>query len=248
MRIICPSCDAQYEIGEALIPGGGREVQCSNCSAIWFEGGAEADAPAEEEEVAPAKPDDAPIRREAARPDEATLAILREERAREDRFRAEEADRDAQADPKREAAAGERQRLAEAARRARGRDVHETRAAPSFDPAVQSGRADASAGDRFQDVDSVSTELTPQETEETRETEPSPPRDGRRAGFRWGFGLVAATALAAVLVYLFAAPIGARLPELAPALGEYVSFVDARRRALEVSVDALTARIAPVEG
>ncbi len=37
MRLICPNCGAQYEIGEDLIPTGGRDVQCSNCGHTWFE-------------------------------------------------------------------------------------------------------------------------------------------------------------------------------------------------------------------
>lgn len=37
MRLICSSCDAQYEIDSALIPATGRDVQCSNCGATWFQ-------------------------------------------------------------------------------------------------------------------------------------------------------------------------------------------------------------------
>lgn len=37
MRLICPSCEAQYEVDAALIPAAGRDVQCSNCSKTWFQ-------------------------------------------------------------------------------------------------------------------------------------------------------------------------------------------------------------------
>ena len=37
MRLICPNCDAQYEVDAALIPAGGRDVQCSNCGNTWFQ-------------------------------------------------------------------------------------------------------------------------------------------------------------------------------------------------------------------
>lgn len=37
MRLICPNCGAQYEVGEDVIPEGGRDVQCSNCGHTWFE-------------------------------------------------------------------------------------------------------------------------------------------------------------------------------------------------------------------
>jgi predicted Zn finger-like uncharacterized protein len=37
MRIVCPRCVAQYEVGETAIPESGREVQCANCENIWFQ-------------------------------------------------------------------------------------------------------------------------------------------------------------------------------------------------------------------
>ena len=41
MRITCPNCAAQYEVDDALIPEGGRDVQCSNCGKGWFQPGRE---------------------------------------------------------------------------------------------------------------------------------------------------------------------------------------------------------------
>ncbi|PJI86442.1 putative Zn finger-like uncharacterized protein [Yoonia maricola] len=37
MRLICPNCDAQYEVSDDAIPPGGRDVQCSNCQQSWFQ-------------------------------------------------------------------------------------------------------------------------------------------------------------------------------------------------------------------
>lgn len=37
MRLICPNCDAQYEIDDHAIPVEGRDVQCSNCGHTWFQ-------------------------------------------------------------------------------------------------------------------------------------------------------------------------------------------------------------------
>jgi predicted Zn finger-like uncharacterized protein len=37
MRLICPNCGAQYEVGDDVIPEAGRDVQCSNCGHTWFE-------------------------------------------------------------------------------------------------------------------------------------------------------------------------------------------------------------------
>ncbi len=37
MRLICPNCEAQYNVGDDAIPEGGRDVQCSNCQQTWFQ-------------------------------------------------------------------------------------------------------------------------------------------------------------------------------------------------------------------
>lgn len=37
MRLICPNCDAQYEVDASAVPPNGRDVQCSNCGHAWFQ-------------------------------------------------------------------------------------------------------------------------------------------------------------------------------------------------------------------
>ncbi|PPB80538.1 putative Zn finger-like uncharacterized protein [Albidovulum inexpectatum] len=37
MRLTCPSCGAQYEVDDSVIPESGRDVQCSNCGHAWFQ-------------------------------------------------------------------------------------------------------------------------------------------------------------------------------------------------------------------
>lgn len=37
MRLICPNCDAEYEVDDAAIPLAGRDVQCSSCGHAWFQ-------------------------------------------------------------------------------------------------------------------------------------------------------------------------------------------------------------------
>jgi predicted Zn finger-like uncharacterized protein len=37
MRLVCPNCDAQYEVDNGAIPDAGRDVQCSNCGHTWFQ-------------------------------------------------------------------------------------------------------------------------------------------------------------------------------------------------------------------
>ena len=36
MRLLCPQCDAEYEIPDDVIPTEGRDVQCSGCQETWF--------------------------------------------------------------------------------------------------------------------------------------------------------------------------------------------------------------------
>lgn len=47
MRLVCPNCDAEYEVDAAAIPEAGRDVQCSNCGHAWFQAHPEVEAEAE---------------------------------------------------------------------------------------------------------------------------------------------------------------------------------------------------------
>lgn len=68
MRLICPNCDAEYQVDDAAIPETGRDVQCSNCGHAWFQLPADVQAAQEDEEevfgavpiAAPAPPVSAP--------------------------------------------------------------------------------------------------------------------------------------------------------------------------------------------
>ena len=44
MRLVCPNCDAEYEVDDAAIPMAGRDVQCSNCGHGWFQAHPEVEA------------------------------------------------------------------------------------------------------------------------------------------------------------------------------------------------------------
>jgi resuscitation-promoting factor RpfA len=37
MRLVCPNCEAKYEVPEDAIPDTGRDVQCANCGHSWFQ-------------------------------------------------------------------------------------------------------------------------------------------------------------------------------------------------------------------
>lgn len=141
MRLICPNCDAHYEVDTALIPPAGRDVQCSDCGHVWFQDGVgnipipdptppaetEPPAPAEPdaEEVAPPDPDPeiAPeegVEENGLRPlaqrslDDTLLSVLREEAEREAEARAREGSAPVETQPDlglTEADAGPRRRI-----------------------------------------------------------------------------------------------------------------------------------------
>lgn len=37
MRLVCPNCEAKYEVPDDAIPDTGRDVQCANCNHSWFQ-------------------------------------------------------------------------------------------------------------------------------------------------------------------------------------------------------------------
>jgi predicted Zn finger-like uncharacterized protein len=65
MRLVCPNCDAKYEVPDDAIPEGGRDVQCSSCGHAWFQLRPEDEIAAQEEtelfgdDLTPAAPEPA---------------------------------------------------------------------------------------------------------------------------------------------------------------------------------------------
>jgi predicted Zn finger-like uncharacterized protein len=102
MRIICPNCDAHYEIEASAIPPGGRDVQCSACGHFWFQpsahpapAGAFDDLPEDEDAAAldaedALDPAEAPAAADRPELDPAIRALLREEAERETAARRDE--------------------------------------------------------------------------------------------------------------------------------------------------------------
>lgn len=109
MRLICPNCDAQYEVPSNVIPAGGRDVQCSSCAHTWFQAhpddelapentpapeedwATEPDPVDEQPEIATALPEPEPEPERKPRSlDPSVIEVLREEADRETRQRAVE--------------------------------------------------------------------------------------------------------------------------------------------------------------
>jgi predicted Zn finger-like uncharacterized protein len=72
MRLVCPNCEAKYEVPDDAIPDTGRDVQCANCGHAWFQmrprpaGAAATEPVAVESDPAPAAEPEAPVAEAAA--------------------------------------------------------------------------------------------------------------------------------------------------------------------------------------
>ncbi len=250
MRLICPNCDAQYEVDDAAIPVAGRDVQCSSCGHGWFqahpeveaEQAAEAalhDAPQSESvavaaaavpetAVADVVPDALPQARQI---DEAVLNVLREEAEREMIARRLEAEApiETQTDLGIDDAAAAAPMAASARHIARmkGED-------PDAEPEV---KRELSRREMLPDIEEINSSLRPGDVaiDSDGETFEIVQRPRPRTGFRSGFVLMVLLAVAVVAMYVMAPRIAEQIPAARPALDGYVAAVDSARAWLDTA-------------
>lgn len=263
MRLICPNCDAQYEVDASLIPAEGRDVQCSACSHVWF---MSPDMPADERELAdlgvlaapPVVPDPEPEPEEDPEPedpqvlrrhslDESMLAVLREEAERETRARAEEAARAAARSLEMQPELGLTEAPAPRLRiRPRAQEPEDT-APPPAAPAPDSGPMSTRTARRelLPDIEAINSTLDASGAARrggARMDLPEPP-ERRRAGFRLGFVLMIALAVLAWVVYSQSARIAQSVPAAQPALTAYVALMDQARLGLDAVMQGALNRL-----
>lgn len=237
MRLVCPNCDAEYEVDASVIPDQGRDVQCSNCGHTWFQHSPEVEAelaaeaelfdPAPRTQTNAAAPAVEPPRRSL---DESVLAVLREEAEREAQARRAELPTRIETQTEMGLQTAPPPRPPEdpvAARIARLKGVEPSRSLvrphtrrqllPEIDEINSSLRA--SSERRSGDAAAVSA---------TMEDVPV-----RRNGFRNGFVLMLVVAVALVVGYVMAPKIVAQIPAAAPAMDAFVAVVDAARLKLD---------------
>ena len=268
MRLICPNCGAQYEVGADVIPDGGRDVQCSNCGHTWFENPEAPSASAEDDgmvavdAVAPpaqvgpaASPPDAPPPPDSSPPpdapppppvvrtqlDPSIADILREEAAREEEARRAEAAGAFEAQPDL-GLPDPTPPPPVAARKvdpvAAGRERIDRLQGRAAAPTA----AVATTGRRkelFPDIEEINSTL--RSSADRDDLPPLPQdtaRDARRSGWR-GFLVTIALIVTLGLVYGYADPIATALPALSDPLAVYVDAVDAGRLWLDAQVQAL---------
>lgn len=249
MRLICPNCDAEYEVDDNMIPPEGRDVQCSNCETVWFQ--THADKVSETPGLGDAKkfPDGVgAAAMEAARGaqkrtslDPDALAVIEEEVAFETSARKAEADAAPRTPAREPDVKAHVKELAE----------DELRALEKIDaePVPQAqGAEDASAkSGRLPDVEEINSNLAaaPDPVHDDGTDKPVvDTRPARRArGFRLGFGLMLLVAAALLMAYVYSPQLAERFPEMTEQLSNYVSAVDSGRVWLDSTATNLIEKI-----
>lgn len=262
MRLVCPNCDAEYEVDTSAIPDTGRDVQCSNCGHAWFQmaPGVEEELAAEEAlfEPPPAMEDGAstldPTLLTGAKPgfvrppiDESVLAVLREEAERETNARRAEAPRlETQDELGLVAAAVAPSAPAVAPPADLGPGVEPDPVAERIarmkgiaaEPAKPQSRREM-----LPEIDEINTTL--RASSEPRGGDASAVTDSLpgaqdTAAFRTGFVLMIVLALAIVALYVMAPKLGQQIPAAKGALDSYVAMVDTTRLWLDEQLRSAT--------
>ena len=231
MRLICPNCDAQYEVPDNVIPAEGRDVQCSDCGNTWFQEPASAqpalaepgfDRPPVPPEVSSILQEEAELER-AARNEEHPPAA--DPADAEPEPSGPEVGEDTAAHPFVGPDPGETDQDRRA-REARER-MARMRSVAEADPFEAAGQSRKSA---LPDVDELNSSLHVEGVSaysgETLDVAALRRKERRAAGFRNGFALVIFTALVGLALYTQYENIGRALPVAQPVLENFVAWVN----------------------
>lgn len=257
MRLICPNCDAQYEVSDSAIPEAGRDVQCSNCGHAWFQQSplAEAEKAAEEElfdapdavtppvaampaenvdAVAEAGDAEAPPPFESPAPlqrrtlDESLMAVLREEAERETEVRRTEVPHPIETQPD--------LGLVEAAATVSpvARRIAQLKGLDLDAPPTRA----ATRREMLPDIEEINSTLRAsserrQDPDEMTESLPDLTKP-RRSAFSSGFVIMVSLAVLVAVTYVLAPKITEQIPGSEPAMKAYVAAIDQARAYLDV--------------
>lgn len=277
MRLICPNCDAEYEIDDAAIPSDGRDVQCSNCGHAWFQAHPELEAEQEAEadlyeappgavaatvepepELEDEDEEDEVVLPPAAPPpaapvartlDETVLAVLREEAERETKARRAEAAPQPVIETQTEMPlAQDPGGMTAAVRR-----LAKLRGAPSEPEAVAPPAAPArSRSQMLPAIEEINSTLraTNSRTSDEDSVIVGTMVDAKApgGGFRRGFVTLVVVAVLIVALYVMAPLIKAQVPGLAGAVDSYVAAINAARVGLDAGLKSLVATLRGLAG
>lgn len=268
MRLVCPNCDAKYEVPDDAIPQSGRDVQCANCNHAWFQmkPGTEpasarealvsveplTETPAPAAEVSIAAPAAAPADADdLAAPPEPMVGVAGKGYAVDESVLAilrEEAEREAKA------------RSSESRPIETQTDLgHDTAIAAAVTtaavvPAVEraplsdmneEGIRPSARRDLLPDVEEINSTLRPSDrpVDPDAEIEALPDLTAGRNSFRSGFLMMIALAILGLVAYLAAPQLVQQVPSLQAPLTAYVNFVDTLRSSLDGLMQTATTAI-----
>ncbi len=255
MRLICPKCDAQYDISDDVIPDGGRDVQCSSCAHTWFQmdkpkvaGRPLMQRPTPRPTPAPTTNDDddgprhKPVEAPDRKPLDSSIAdILREEAAREKEIRATQ---EASPPPseRQSQSPGER---AEETRKRIAAMTGDAAATPAAVAAAATGAVPGSNLRTMPNIDEINATLRAraQASDTSGLTEDEQQEVVRRRGFRRGFFLVLLLLAVLIAPYFFVDQITENLPQTEGVMAQYVQTVDQLRIWLDEQVQVARAMI-----
>jgi len=253
MRLICPVCDARYDIDDSVIPDGGRDVQCSSCGHTWFQKDNKKpvtrplmQAP-QSRPIDPAPKREQPVTRPLLNPHDAEEAptppaadattrkaldksiadILREEAAREQQVAASagafEASSETAGQSAKDRAAETRRRIAEMTK--------DPALTPAAVAAASTGAVPGTNVNSVPDIDEINATLRARAIAGGRDglTEQEYEEVVYRRGFRRGFFFILLLIGAMVAAYIFADEIKENLPQTAIFMDNYVMTADQLR-------------------
>jgi len=260
MRLICPNCDAQYEVVEDVIPTEGRDVQCSNCGQTWFQPHPDhmpeaTQEPEQAEEVVETDDELAedeervevssePQRREL---DASVADILRQEAELESRARESET---LESQPELGLPDGESD-AERRSREARERMALMRGETPAAAPASGVSEAAATAAalgsrrDLLPDIEEINSTLRSSSDRQAGTgpgagaAQTAPAAKPSKSGFRRGFSLMILLAVILGAIYVFAPQIAQSVPQADPYLSGYVAQVDTARAWLDGRMTSL---------
>ncbi len=257
MRLICPNCDAQYEVDDSVIPNEGRDVQCSSCGQTWFQKSAaqlEADGETPDD-VEPPKTPSKPESEAVSKPEPETKPDSKPEA--DEGTKAEQTPDTEQPTPRptdesvlgilREEAALEveaRKQDADGGLETQP-DLGLSQSSDADEKPTDSdpdGDKSTARRDLLPDIDEINSTLRAETDNETNDTEDEKP--GRRSGFRLGFSLVLILSTALLLAYIYAPQIIQKYPASESFMTSYVEKVNGLRIWLDQMMKSATEKMA----
>jgi len=266
MRLICPNCDAQYEVPDDVLPVVGRDVQCSNCGQTWFQhhpdhtaedAAALSVTPPPDEEIAlPPPPPPAAPQPERKQLDPAVADILRQEAEAEKAARRSQQSGSLESQPglgmdlEEQRSEDDANRRAREARdrmaRLRGDDAPQTQAAP---PQSAVAASLGSRRDLLPDIEEINSTLRSGSSRTgagAADIEPeyeAPTRQRMRRGFRTGFLTMLMIFIVLGTLYVLAPRLGVAVPSLEGPLQAYVDTINAGRGWLDTTLKSFLTKL-----